>query len=131
MTERETLQINGAENISLLFLLHPVPVQPKRNPSSGLSISQSYTYTLPLDKERGLAGTLAFISSIRDDTDHIPAVCIVEELDSNCMILLAVNRVGSNDGTDILRDLKQGFDKIFNILAGRLDGKLRNTFSCE
>ncbi|EED12783.1 hypothetical protein TSTA_053010 [Talaromyces stipitatus ATCC 10500] len=84
-----------------------------------------------MDKERSLAGTLAFIWSIRDDTDHIPAVCVVEEPNSNCMgILLAVNRVGFNDGTNILRDLKQGFDKIFHILAGRLDGE-RDASSTE
>lgn len=127
MTERDILQINSAENISLLSLLHLVPIQPKRNPSSCFHISKSYTYALPLDKERSLAGTLAFISSIQDDTDHIPAVCLVEEPDTNCVILLAVNRVGFNDGTDILRDLKRGFDKIFQILARRLDGDLMNT----
>lgn len=81
-------------------------------------------------KERSLAGMLAFISSIRDDTDHIPAVCVVEEPNSHCMgILLAANRVGFNDGTNILRDLEQGFDKIFHILEGRLDGKFRNHFN--
>jgi hypothetical protein len=32
--------------------------------------------TLPLDKEKSLAGTLAFISSIGDDPNHIPAVCL-------------------------------------------------------
>jgi hypothetical protein len=120
----KNLQVNSAESISLLSLLHPVPAQPTKNTARSLSTSHSPTYTLPLEKERSLAGTLAFVSSIRDDPEHIPAVCVAEGPDSSYMeIIFAINKVAFHDGTNILRDMKLGFDRIFDVLAKGFDGK--------
>jgi hypothetical protein len=122
MAHEQIAQISCAENISFLSLLHPVPTQPKSNPLKSLSASQGHT--LPFDKERGLASTLAFLSSTRDDPNHIPAVCIGEVPDSSCLnVFLAVNKSRRSDGDDILRDLKRGFEQIFLTLATRFDGK--------
>lgn len=124
MSHGQALQVECAENIGLLSLLHLVPTLPKTNPLHSIPDSNKYTYTLPFATERGLAGTLAFISSIRDDPNHIPAVCVGEEPGSNYVkIFLAVNKTGVNDGNGMLFDVKQAFDELFRILAKGFDGE--------
>lgn len=77
------LQVNCAEDISLLSLLHSIPEKPRSNTLNFQPNSRSERYALPFDKERSFTGILAFISSIRDDYKHIPAVCVGESLGSS------------------------------------------------
>ncbi|XMA13652.1 hypothetical protein WAI453_006443 [Rhynchosporium graminicola] len=111
-----------AENIALLFLLHPVPDLPSRNPIDRFPIRQS-GYTLSLPRERSLAGTLAFLSSLKDGPEHIPAVCVQEKPDSRSLdVLVAVNKARANDGKEVLQGIKTGFERIFVLLSRVSDG---------
>ncbi|KAH6959822.1 hypothetical protein BKA56DRAFT_599587 [Ilyonectria sp. MPI-CAGE-AT-0026] len=96
-----------AENISLLYLLHSVPSPPIRSPINAQQTPKA-GYSLPFDKERSLASTLAFLCSIRDDPNRIPAVCIEEDPDS------AVKVKESNV-----------FDNVVSMCSERLISRLR------
>ncbi|KAH7108764.1 hypothetical protein B0J11DRAFT_602156 [Dendryphion nanum] len=107
--------IARAESIALLYLLHSVPALPASNPTGDV-LHQGYT--LSFNQERDLVCTLAFLSNIKDDPDHIPALCINEDPKSSSLhVLLAVNRLKSSDGGDILHEIGQGFGRIFAILS--------------
>ncbi|CRG89280.1 hypothetical protein PISL3812_06316 [Talaromyces islandicus] len=113
-------QIIDAENIALFFLLHDVPVKPSTNKASNtLNLPETGcpNYNLSFDTERRLVDTLAFLSSIKDDRNHIPAICIGEDLDENSLnVYIAVNKCHLNDGSGLLQNIKQQFDKVFSIL---------------
>ncbi|XTI88948.1 hypothetical protein V2W45_1521162 [Cenococcum geophilum] len=55
-------------------------------------------YTLSFERERSLAGTLAFLSNITD---------------ASLGVLLAGNKVKQHDGNQVLQKLKQGLERIF------------------
>jgi hypothetical protein len=114
--------ISCAENIALLHLLHSVPAPPSHNPIDTFPIRQ-YGYTLSFIQERRLAGTLAFISSLKDGPDHIPAVGIEEDPASETLkLLIAVNKARPGDGKVVLQTLKLGFEGIFALLSNVSDG---------
>jgi hypothetical protein len=123
MTSSPSPAIACAENIALLHLLHSVPTPPSPNPIDSFQIRHE-GYTLSFERERSLAGTLAFLSSISDDPKHIPAVCVEESPNSAFLsVLLAVNKVKRNDGNQVLQNLRQGFERIFAVLSQSLDGE--------
>lgn len=68
-----------AEAVSLLHLLHPVPAQPLVN-ALPASRNMNAEYVLSLEDERSLVSTLAFLSSIKDDSNRIPALCVHGDL---------------------------------------------------
>ena len=118
-----------AEYISLLCLLHSVPALPSRNAIDNIPVRHS-GYTLPFLRERNLAGTLAFLSNLKDGPENIPAICIEEDPDSvKLNVLLAVNRVRPNDGKAVLEELKVGFERIFALLSQASDGDLISILS--
>ncbi len=111
-----------AEKIALLYLLHSVPDLPSRNPIDRLPVRQD-GYTLSLLRERSLVGTLAFLSNLKDGPEHIPAVCVQEDPKSASLsVLLAVNKARPGDGTEVLQNLKLGFEGIFALLFLVSDG---------
>ncbi|KAL4812263.1 hypothetical protein BDW67DRAFT_193752 [Aspergillus spinulosporus] len=122
----EDLTIIRAENIALFSLLHSVtksapfqsvPVPPSSNPLEPSPLGQE-DYILSLLRERNLASTLAFLAQTKDDADHVPAVCIEQSTDLNSLnVLIAVNRCRWEDGDSILHALRDGFEKIFSVLA--------------
>ncbi|KAH6629781.1 hypothetical protein C7974DRAFT_336537, partial [Boeremia exigua] len=113
-----TPAVARAENISLLHLLHLVPVPPSSNVTNKASPHQG-SYALSYNQERHLTGTLAFICNTRDDSDHTPALCIEEDSQSASLnVMLAVNRADEEDGSNVLQDLKEGLEKIFGFLSG-------------
>lgn len=115
--------VTCAENIALLYLLHSVPDPRSRNSIDSLPIRQN-GYTLSLLQERSLAGTLAFLSSLKDGPEHIPAVCIQEDPQSAFLtVLLAVNKARPADGKGVLKTLKLGFERIFALLSQVLDSQ--------
>jgi hypothetical protein len=115
--------VTCAENIALLYLLHSVPAPPSHNPIDSLPIRQN-GYTLSFIRERSLAGTLAFLSSLKDGPDHIPAVCVEQDPASASLnVLVAVNKARPGDGKGVLRTLKLGFEGIFALLSEVSDGE--------
>lgn len=108
--------VTCAENISLLHLLHSNPNPPTRNPIHNNAIRLE-GYTLSFERERSLTGVLAFLSSTSDDPNYIPAVAIQERAESkNLDVILAVNETEPGSGSQLLNELRLGFDKIFAIL---------------
>ncbi|KAE8406232.1 hypothetical protein BDV37DRAFT_270133 [Aspergillus pseudonomiae] len=106
-----------AENIATLSLFHSIPVPPISN-KVGLAPPDNEPYSLSFGRERKLAGTLAFLAHIKDDAEHIPAVCIEEDLDSFALnVILAVNKAKAHDGDDVIHRVQQGFEGIFKVLA--------------
>ncbi|KAI1392059.1 uncharacterized protein F4822DRAFT_114556 [Hypoxylon trugodes] len=109
-----------AESIAALHFLHDIPVLPSSNTVTDLQ-SRSAGYTLSFEKERSLAGTLAFLAYPKDDVDRIPAVCIEEGPNATYLnALLAINKANSSSGAGTLLELKRGFEGIFSLL-GQLD----------
>ncbi|KAI2614966.1 hypothetical protein GGR54DRAFT_312779 [Hypoxylon sp. NC1633] len=106
-----------SEGVATLHLLHPIPAQPSSNPVTNVQ-SRAAGYTLSFEKERYLAGTLAFLAYPKDDNNRIPAVCVEEAPNSKYLnILLAINKAGGDEGRQALEELKNGFEKIFSHLA--------------
>ncbi|KAH8723033.1 hypothetical protein GQ44DRAFT_657616 [Phaeosphaeriaceae sp. PMI808] len=121
--------VTCAENISLLYLLHSVPSLPCRNMLDSLP-HHKRNYTLSVEDERHLVGALAFLSSAYDDVNHIPAICVEESPDASYLrVMLAVNRSGWHDGEQILQQLKQGFEKVFDTLTEESDILEGNTMT--
>lgn len=118
-----------AENIALLHLLHSVPTLPSSNPLD-MSRIRHDGYTLPFAKERELVSTLAFLSNAADDPDHVPALCVQEDRGSSSLqILLAVNRLSYNDGSQVLQEMERGFKNIFATMSRVSAGKYTNQSS--
>lgn len=114
-----------AENIAILHLLHKVPSEPSKNAIEGTSVRRQ-DYTLSLEMERKLTSTLAFLSNVKDDRSHIPAVAIVEGVPlSRLRVLLAVNEKSHGDGNQILRNIKAGFETILSALSETSQGESR------
>lgn len=121
----EILAVTCAKNVALLSLLHSIsnfgPVSVPAPPSSntiGHLPSGRKDYILSFDRERSLAGILAFLAQTEDDPNHIPAVCIEQVLELGSLnVLLAVNKSKWSDGDTILHHLKQCFDGLFSVLS--------------
>ena len=68
---------------------------------------------------------LSFLSKNQDGSDYIPAVCVEQDQAGNYLkVLLAVNKCTWNDGDDILRSIKGGFEDIFDILHNAEHGRM-------
>ncbi|KAJ4986606.1 hypothetical protein SVAN01_07915 [Stagonosporopsis vannaccii] len=106
-----------AENIALLYLLHHVPAPPSYNEIDMGQVRHG-NYTWSFDQERILASTLAFLSNIMEDPEHVPALCLEECVESASLnVLLAVNKSHWEDGKNILLNLQHRFDELFAILS--------------
>lgn len=116
--------VTCAEDISLLHLFHTVPVLPFSNTIDTSRIRQG-SYSLSFTEERDLASILGFLSSIVDDPNHIPALCLEESTDSSLNVMLAVNKISCGDGNVLLQNLKQKLDEIFAILSEVSEGRLQ------
>ncbi|KAL2802209.1 hypothetical protein BJX63DRAFT_426236 [Aspergillus granulosus] len=111
------IRIVCAENIAISHLLRNVPAPPSSNRTHCPPALRRRS-TLSFDTERKLAGALAFITHSKDDAEHIPALCLEENPESGILnVIFAVNKASYNDGEDAIRCIKQGFQRIFAILA--------------
>lgn len=110
--------VKCAESIALLHLLHSVPSKPFSNPSTCPQSHSTNKYSLSFEAERELAGTLAFLSSIKDEPKRIPAVCLHEDTETKSLnVLVAVNEAKHHDGLQALNAIKLGFENIFLLLS--------------
>ncbi|PYH67034.1 nucleic acid/nucleotide deaminase domain-containing protein [Aspergillus vadensis CBS 113365] len=106
-----------AENIVISYLLRSIPLPPSRNHAEFLSGLKRRS-PLPFDTDRKLVGTLAFIAYMKDDVEHIPAICLEDDPASGCLkVIFAVNKVSYNDGQDAICHIQQGLEHIFALLA--------------
>ncbi|OTA97629.1 hypothetical protein M434DRAFT_65415, partial [Hypoxylon sp. CO27-5] len=111
-----------AERIAALHFLHHVPVPPSPNPVTSIH-RRPAGYTLPFEKERSLASTLAFLAYPKDNVNYVSAVCLEEAPNAKYLnVLLAVNRSNESSGQQHLEQLKESFKGIFSLL-GKADGR--------
>jgi hypothetical protein len=111
-----------AENISLLFLLHPVPTLPSRNVVADFP-HREQGYVLSFVQESRLVAALAFLANVKEDVNHIPALCIQQSTKSpSVSVLLAVNRSNWEAGGRACESLKEEFERIFALLAQSQQG---------
>ena len=116
-----------AEYISLLYLLHPVPALPSRN-ALETQPHREQGYILSLIEERRVTEALAFLSNDKADVNHIPALCVEQDPElSSLNVLLTVNRLGPQSGSQILQRLKLGFNEIFVLLSNVSQGGFSHT----
>ncbi|KAI5465963.1 hypothetical protein BGZ63DRAFT_460640 [Mariannaea sp. PMI_226] len=116
------LQQRCTEDIALLACLAEAHAPPKRFPISDQEAGvRPPFYMLSLRDEYHLTGTLAFLSSIRDNPDRITAVCTQESI-TGITVLVAANATTSSDST-YLNSVKVGFDEIFSILRNASTSK--------
>ena len=112
-------QVACAEAIALLYILHKVPERPSRNCISYASNSEAGKYSLPFEIESDLVCVLAFLSSVQENIDRIPAVCVHEHHSTKSLdVLIAVNQASYAEYDPSLRDIVLGFDKLFHSLSG-------------
>lgn len=119
------------ENIALFHLLHAgrgkdgvlskdsVPARPSITTVEWLPRHRE-DYVLSFERERSLAGALAYISNTKDDPNRVPAICVEEDHHEGytaLRILLAMNKSECKDGEDLLRTIKEGFEGIFKALS--------------
>lgn len=58
-----------------------------------------------------------FLAKTTDRWDHIPAVCVKQDLSgTNSDVILAINKITFDDGAEILGTLKTSFEKVLKIL---------------
>ncbi|TQV90529.1 hypothetical protein IF1G_10852 [Cordyceps javanica] len=113
-----TPDIACAEAIAFMHLLHAVPTEPFINPQQQQAQSDPSAYSLPFDKERDLVSTLAFLSNVGEDPNHVPALCMHEKPEmGESEVIITVNQARYGDGLSTLKDIKEGFKSIFDSLS--------------
>lgn len=120
----ESRYVRGAEDISFLHLLHHVPEQPSVN--TLLDLDQiNDAYILSAKQELRLASSIAFLSGITDNRDHVTAVCVQEEpKQGQIYVLLAINKKKFKDGKAILTEICGALSGIFERLSRPAEGML-------
>ncbi len=120
-----------AEAIAFMHLLHAVPAEPSIKPPQQHIHSNLAAYSLPFARERDLVNTLAFLSNIGEDPNHIPALCIHEmPTTGESEVIVAVNQSHHGDGRSTLSDIRNGFQRIFHSLSRALESELLSTTQC-
>lgn len=112
--------VRCAENIALLGLLTLLPAELTDGPPHGQSENarSQPTRTLTFKEESKLATTLAFLSGISDDGNHVTAVCLEEvSTTGGCKVLIAINKHNPDRGNEIQGRIHRGFKQIFGQLA--------------
>ncbi|KAF7587603.1 hypothetical protein BBP40_007002 [Aspergillus hancockii] len=95
-----------------------VPVSQEAERYLGLWLDLELSFVLHRAKAVAKAGTLAFLAHVKDDAEHIPAVCIEKDPDSVSLnVILAISKAKAYNGDDVIRRIQQGFDKILTVLA--------------
>lgn len=111
---------------------HFIPLSPPfRTYSTILQYTQdakkcAQAYVLLLTEEYQLADSLAFLANDSDDINHIPAFCIQQGLVTSLTnVLLAVNCAQWQAGSQSLRRLRTGFERILFVLSDSVQGELK------
>lgn len=113
---RKALTSAFAEGVALSFFFSRVPARATRNVLNPLPINQD-AYLLPFEKERDLTEAFAFLAKTKDGFEHIPAVCVEQNLSgTELSIILAINKSTHTDGDRLLQTLKCNLEKICKVL---------------
>lgn len=108
-----------ARNVVLLELLAPVPRKSLQSTlRSRLEDERpDPRRTLSLHHEGDIVTTLAFLSGISDDNEHVTAVCLEELSAGGSKVLVAINKRDPTSSSEVLNRIQRGFTQIFSQLA--------------
>lgn len=108
-----------ARNAVLLEFLAPVPRNSVQNTLHGFLETErpDPRRTLSFQHESDIVTTLAFLSGISDDSEHITAVCLEELSTGGCKVLVAINKLDPTSSSEVLDRVQRGFTQIFSQLA--------------
>lgn len=108
-----------ARNIVLLEFLAPVPRNSVQNTLRGRFEDErpDPRRTLSFQHESDIVTTLAFLSGISDDSEHVTAVCLEELSTGGCKVLVAINKLKPTSSSEVLDRVQRGFTRIFSQLA--------------
>lgn len=117
-----SVDMSCADSIAFLRLLHKVPHPRSANPTPRALDSTLGHYVLPLETERNIASSLAFLSSLKSDSERIPALCLEENRELGRIdVLVAVNSQ-SGYGSQTLGEIKNGLEMIFGVVNRAIEG---------
>ena len=120
-TGTSNAQVACAEAIALLYIMHEVPKKPSRNFISYASNGGVGEYSLPLEIESDLVCILEFLSSMKENIDRIPAICVYEHHSTESLdVLIKVKQTSYVEYDPALRNIVLGFDKLFLSLLAPL-----------
>ncbi|KAK0748267.1 hypothetical protein B0T21DRAFT_419999 [Apiosordaria backusii] len=110
-----------AENIALLSILSPPSYAPLINRPPYSESPPNPGRVLSFEAEVSLASTLAFLSAISDDPNHVVAVC-VEELSKHkgVRVVVAINKECPESAEVKLGKIRDGLQKILKCLSRAL-----------
>jgi hypothetical protein len=112
------LQLCLAENASLLYHVTKAPTDAKDNPCPSTAVANDPRRTLSFDDEVCLTSTLAYISAISDDPNHVIAVCVEELPDRKSIrIVIAINKERPDSQDEVLKRIKDGLAVVLSHLA--------------
>ena len=112
-----------ADSISFLYALHTVPEQPSAHALYESMKQTPEDYVLPLKKERDLASTLAFLSSLKTDPNRIPALSVRENQEKMQLeVIIAANSQRSGDSLRTLESIKEGLSRILRPVSQSIKG---------
>ncbi|KAG9255637.1 uncharacterized protein F5Z01DRAFT_635263 [Emericellopsis atlantica] len=113
-----------ADSISFLYVLHPVPQQPFAHALDEPMKQGPEDYVLPFKKERDLASTLAFLSSLKTDPNRIPALSVREnQKKMQLEVMVAANSQKPGDSLRTLEFIKEGLDRILGAVSQSIKGQ--------
>lgn len=121
----EAVRFTGS--VVLLERLAPLSGFRAQEPLGSMPLGAQYDArrTLSFQEESGLARTLAFLSGVSDDNNHVTAVCLEELPDEQGLkVLVAINRLTPESSSDVLNKIHAGFKRIFEQLAGIVSSML-------
>lgn len=123
--------VSLTEKIVLLQLISQLPgglsdVGPKSPPREASEKGENVRI-LSLRQENDIVSTLAFLSGISNDPNHITAVCLEEiPTEGTCKVLVAVNKNRPDSGQDGLSKIQRGFERIFRRLSSTNSSGMSN-----
>ena len=111
------------ENIALLSLLSEVPSDPLVNQPDSRISARTYGRALSFRRKLRLSNSIALISGVSDDPNHVVAICLEEFPDqAGIRILVAINKEKHASGDKVLHRIKHGLEKIFSLLPRSTNG---------
>lgn len=107
-----------AEDIALLSLINGTPSPPTVTPVQPSPAGDQPERSFSIDRECSLADSLAFVSSLSDNPNHIIALALEETASPKALkVVIAINKSSVESGDGVLGRIKLGFESIFRTLS--------------
>lgn len=118
-----TARLSCAENAALLSTTTELPGEDMRNVLGRDKKAKDGGFPT-LEQELILINTLARLSGVTKDPNHITAVCVEQRSKgSELVALVAINKASPEDGKGILSRILEGLNRIFLLLVKLSNGR--------